>query len=473
MQLFKIQKPFLFTIFGASGDLAKLKIFPALYRLMEQHRLPKEFFIVGFARTDKTRNEFRNEFSKSIKNDVGKDLNKSLLDELEKHVYYFTGQYSEMESYKEYRTFCKKLTGGKRMPHITYFSVPPVVFKPIIKNLSKTRRSKNEDLRLIIEKPFGEDSASANQLFHLISTHFDEKQVYLLDHYLGKSAVQSILFLRHANRILNLLLRGSQIANIQITAFEKIGVENRINYFDQVGIVKDMVQSHLLQVLSLITMSIPIQNSAESLQREKNSIISALAFSKGPCCVTLGQYESYKSLKGVRKNTKTETFASLKLFIDQQYWYKIPIYIRTGKMLNAKHTFIAIEFKKYAFQKKEEEPNVLVIELYPEEKVTIKLLNKNYFGASNYQPITTSRSIACSGDDCLPEHGLLLLEVVRGRKLNFLSFPEILASWKVADEIKDYIQKNKVKVETYKDGSCGPESHERIPQRDGFKWHSC
>ena len=473
MQLFKIKKPFILTVFGASGDLAKIKIFPALYRLMEQHRLPENFYIVGFARTKMSNEEFKDFFSSGIKQVCGKDVNENILRALEKNVRYFTGSYENPNSFKEYRDFIKTLTSGKNLPQLMYFAVPPVVFEPIINNISKTRKNKNEDMRLILEKPFGEDSASANKLFHLISTHFNEDQIYLLDHYLGKSAVQSILFLRHANRILNLLLRGSQIANIQITAFEKIGVSNRINYFDQVGIIKDMVQSHLLQVLSLITMSIPIQNSAESLQREKNSIISALKFPKGPNCLKLGQYEEYKSLKDVAKNSKTETFAAIKLFIDQQYWYKIPIYVRTGKKLNAKNTYIAIEFKKYEFQKKDEEPNILIIELYPEEKVTIKLLNKNYFGASNYQSITTSRSLACSGDDCLPEHGLLLLEVIRGRKLNFLSFPEILASWKIADEINEYIKRNKIKVEIYKDNSCGPESHMQIPRRDGFKWHNC
>ncbi|MFC1748499.1 glucose-6-phosphate dehydrogenase [Pseudomonadota bacterium] len=473
MELFKIQKPFIFTIFGASGDLAKLKIFPAMYRLAEQHRLPSEYYIVGYARTDKSQDDFRKEFSASVKKDVGKDLNPKLLKDLIKHVFYFTGQYDQKKSFTEYRKYLKDLSGKTTYPHITYFSVPPVAFRPILKNLSETRKTKKEDIRLVIEKPFGEDSESAEQLFHFISQHFKKEQIYLLDHYLGKSAVQSILFLRHANRILNLLLRGSQIANIQITAAEKVGVEDRVSYFDQVGIIKDMVQSHLLQVLSLITMSIPIQDSAASLQREKNSIISALKFQDADCCVSLGQYESYKKLRDVPQNSKTETFAAIKLFIDQQYWYKVPIYIRTGKKLDGKHTFIAIEFKKYDFQKKEEEPNVLVIELYPEEKVTIKLLNKNYFGASNYQAITTSRSIACSGDDCLPEHGLLLLEVIRGRKLNFLSFPEILASWKIADEIQAHIKKRKVKVEKYKDNSPGPASQHALPEKDGFKWHCC
>ena len=470
MNLFKIEKPFILTIFGASGDLAKLKLFPALYSLAEQKRLPKEFYLVGYARTEKSKEQFKKEFIESIEDKCGKDLQKHILNELADHVHYYTGQYDNKEDFAGFRSFIKKLTKGKELSHIAYFSVPPQAFKPIIQNLGETKKH-GTDERIVIEKPFGQDTESANELFHFIARYFDENHTYLLDHYLGKSAVQSILHLRHSNRILNLLLKGPEIANIQITAFEDVGVENRIGYFEQVGIIKDMIQSHLLQMLALTTMSIPITESADSLHREKNNILSSLNLPKSDKNIVIGQYESYHKQKDVPAKSKTETFAAIRFFIDRESWYKVPIYIRTGKKLNEKHTYIAIEFKKFAFQPKDEAPNLLIIEQHPGEKITIRLINKNDFGHSTRGAITTSESIACDGDNCLPEHSLLLLDVIRGRKNNFLSFPEIIAGWQLTEAVLDSIKKNKIPLHVYKDLSEGPKAQHSLTALDGFTWH--
>lgn len=471
MNIYRIKDPFVFTIFGASGDLAKLKLFPALYSLAEQKRLPKKFYIVGYARTPKEQKEFQKEFTDSVRAKIGKDLNPTILKELAQNVYYFTGQYDELSSFQRYREFLDNLTGGKKCPHITYFSVPPQAFKPIIQNLGESKRSKNEDMRLIIEKPFGQDTKSATDLYHFISRYFEEDQAYLLDHFLGKSGVQSILNLRRTNRILNILLTGSEIANIQINALESIGIKDRVGYFDQVGIIKDMVQSHLMQLLALTTMNVPISDSAQSLHREKYSILSALKLPRGNN-VAIGQYDGYTKEKGAPKSSKTETFASMKLLIDQGSWFNVPIYIRTGKKLDRKSTTVVVEFKKLSFQKADEEPNLLVIEVGPDEKVAIQLMNKYRTGSSPYETITTSKSIACSGDYCLPEHGLLLLDVVRKNKTSFLSFPEIIASWQVTEAICDRIRRRKVRLEKYKQGSEGPKSHLKLPENDGFTWHN-
>ncbi|MBI4975507.1 glucose-6-phosphate dehydrogenase [Candidatus Peregrinibacteria bacterium] len=468
MQLYKIAKPFILTIFGASGDLAKIKLFPALYSLMEQKRLPKEFYIVGFARTEKSDKEFKKEFTDSIKENQNEPTDKKILFELEKHVYYFKGQYNDLKDFQNFKEYLKNLTGEKSLITLAYFSVPPIVFEDIIKNLGTTKE-KNEDIRLIMEKPFGEDQKSAKNLFHFVARYFDEDSIYLLDHYLGKSSVQSILHLRHSNRILNLMMKGPEISNIQITAFEKLGVTKRTGYFDQVGTIKDMIQSHLMQILALLTMSIPITENTESLHREKYSILSALKFIESEKNIVLGQYEGYKKEKGIPKNSKTETFAAIRLFIDRESWYKTPIYIRTGKKLHEKHTYIVIELKKFAFQPKDEQPNRLIIELQPEEKINIRLVNK-HGSSSDYQQITTSDSIACTGDDCLPEHGLLILDVIRKNHINFLSFEEIISTWKLTDSIVNFMRKNSVKIEKYKDESTGPESQNKLTEIDNFEW---
>ncbi len=472
METSHIKNPFALIVFGASGDLAKLKIFPAFYALAKQKRLPKEYYIIGFARTQKSQEEFKKEFVESIKNSRQKNtkIEKNLLDKLSSHLHYFTGQYNQIHDFKKFKTYLKEITKNPAITKLAYFSVPPIAFNDIIKNLGETKNSPQEDIRLIIEKPFGLDQKSAEKLFHFTARYFEEEQVYLLDHYLGKSAVQSILNLRHSNRLLNLMMKGPEIANIQITAEEKIGVKNRANYFDQVGIIKDMIQSHLLQILALITMSIPITENFYSIHREKYSILSALQFIKSKKNIVLGQYKSYHGEKDIPKNSHTETFAALRLFIDRESWYKVPIYIRTGKKMDKKDTCAVIEIKKFAFQPKEEQPNRLIIELQPDEKITIRLVNKHGH-SSEYQTISTSDSIACIGDECLPEHSLLLLDVLKKNRTHFLSFQEIIASWKLIDSIIDFIKKNKIRPEIYKDNSSGPTSQNILTEHDNFTWY--
>jgi len=467
----RIKTPFVFTIFGASGDLAKIKLFPALYRLAEQDRLPKDYYIVGFARTKMSNEEFRKEFEQSIKSARGKNIDPKILENLLSRVHYYTGQYDKLSSFQNFKKYLKNLTGSANIMKIAYFSVPPIAFKPIIKNLGESKNSKNEDIRLIVEKPFGTDTKSATELFHFVAQYFGEDQVYLLDHYLGKSAVQSILSLRHSNRLLNVMMKGPEVANIQITAFENLGVHNRVSYFEQVGTIKDMVQSHLLQILALIGMSIPITENADSLHREKNNILSALQFNKSKRNLVIGQYEHYTDKKGVPKNSKVETFAAMRLFIDRESWYKVPIYIRTGKKLYQKKNYMVVEFKKFAFQPNNEEPNRLIIELQPEEKITITLVNKRKGAGGMSQNISISDSLSCEEDDCLPEHSQLILDVLGKKKINFLCFPEIISSWKVSDAISHFIERNKIRPEIYPQASRGPKSQNRLTEIDGFKWY--
>jgi len=466
----KIEKPFIFTVFGASGNLAEIKIFPTLYELKRKRLMPAEFFIVGYARSHMTEEEFRNFVGKSVKEHYKGKVNDKVLSALLSHVHYVAGQYDKKEDFVKYKKHIERLAGRKKLANVCYFAVPPVVFKPIIEGLGETRKSPKEDIRLVLEKPFGDDASSASDLFHFVSRYFKEDQIYLLDHYLGKSVVQSILTLRETNRILNLMMKGSEISNIQISAFETVGVEERAGYFERVGTLKDMIQSHLLQVLALITMSIPVTNSDKSLHREKYSILSAIKFNRSKSNIVLGQYESYKKIKEVPSNSQTDTFAALRLFIDRQSWYKVPIYIRTGKKLHEHHTYIVIELKKHGFQPNNEQPNRVVIEFYPDEKLNIKLLNRHGRQAK-YQDITTSDTIACEGDACMPEHGVLLLDALHGRKKFFLSFPEVIATWELVDSIVKFAKKNRVTVETYKDGSMGPKSQEKLTEMDDFEWY--
>jgi glucose-6-phosphate 1-dehydrogenase len=466
----KINEPFVLTIFGASGNLAEIKLFPMLYKLAEKELLPKNFYIIGFSRSDYSQKEFREYVKKSIKNHIDDKINNKTLSLLVKKFHYVQGKYSKKDDFKKWKNYIKEnVKNIEKLVQIAYFAVPPKVFKDIMKNIGETKSSKKEDIRLVLEKPFGDDASSASDLFHFVSQYFDEKNIYLLDHYLGKSVVQSILTLRESNRILNLIMKGSEVANIQITAFEKVGVEERIGYFERTGTLKDMIQSHLLQVLALITMSIPVSDRPESLHRERYSILNALTFKKSKDNIVLGQYENYTNHKNVPKDSKTNTFAAIKLLIDRQSWYRVPIYIRTGKRLHEKHTYIVIDLKKFAFQKQEEPCNRVIIEFFPEEKLQIKLVNK-IGQTTKYQDVITSDTIACKEESCLPEHGLLLLDIIKGEKRYFLSFPEVIATWELIDSVVKFSKRKKVRVEKYKGGSKGPKSQAKITENDNFKW---
>jgi glucose-6-phosphate 1-dehydrogenase len=465
-----ILKPFVFTLFGASGNLAKIKLFPSFYQLAFFGYLPDEYYIFGYSRTEKTEKEFKKEFADAVRANE-KVVDEKVLSKLIEHVYYFHGQYDDLARFTEFHDYVHEVSKGGDIEHTSYFSVPPSVYENIITNLVSVHEHDRERVRLIIEKPFGNDEESAEDLYHFVSSHFEEEQIFLLDHYLGKTAVQSILQLRHSNRFLNLMMRGSEIANIQITAFEDYGIGERAGYFDNTGIIRDMVQSHLLQSLALVTMSIPLRQSAESIQRERNSVLSAVYSPLHEHDIVIGQYSSYHTEKDVPENSSTETFAALRLKIDRDTWHNVPLYLRTGKKLCEKHTFVVVEFKKFEYQSDDDEPNRFVIELQPEERISLKLLNK--IGPEEiYQEVTTTDSIACSVEDgCLKDHTSLILSAMRGERTYFLSFPEVISTWKITDAIIQTIQDKKIPLEIYEDGSCGPDSQSNVTNRDNFKWY--
>jgi glucose-6-phosphate 1-dehydrogenase len=472
--IFRIKEPLIFTVYGASGDLAKLKIFPALFALAEQNRFPEKLAIVGYARSQSTQADFRNDFKNSVKDRyVGTwgEYQDSVLEKLLPKVHYFSGQYDRFDDFKNFKQFLAEKLACKTWPqHLMYFSVPPFVVKPILAQVAEVFKPRENDLRLILEKPFGSNEDSAQQMFHFLSQHYTESQLYFLDHYLGKKAVRSLIPLRHMNRILNSMLKGREIANIQISAIEPMGVGERIGYFDEVGTIKDVVQSHLLQVLAMLTMSIPIDDEAERVQEERTSILNALDFLPDKNHLCLGQYEGYKGEHEKVKNSDTETFAALRLSINRETWHDVPIFLRTGKKLDAKHTYLVVELKKFSFQDVAQEPNRVIIEFYPQECIQIRLLDED--GATlRHGEIAASESIACHGDYCLPEHGLLILDVVRGEKRFFLGMPEIVASWHIVDQVVNFITAKKLKPEIYKVGTKGPKGQHNLMKGTNFSWY--
>lgn len=459
-------------IFGATGDLASLKLFPAIYELYTQDQLPESFQLIGFGRTALSMEDFQKIFQKSVEAKFGAAAKG--LDELLKKVFYFNGQYDSVESFQKLGKYCQEIAAGQSasaindslleadlggIERVAYFSVPPNVFGNIVENLAVTLKKSSSPLKIVIEKPFGVDEKSAEHLFMQISEHFEEENVYLLDHFLGKRPIQSILKLRMENNVINLMIKGPEIAGIRISAWEKGGVDKRIGYYDQVGAMKDMIQSHLLQILSLITMDIPVNSDIASLQREKNNILSAVRFSGKREEVLFAQFKGYSALEGVAKDSHTDTFTRLKLSIDRRDWFNVPIVIETGKRINQDKTVVDIEFKKMASQEEAVTNNRLVFEMKPDEKISLKLVqqrnNKNHGEKRVFENILLEQGLMCQTDFCLGDYSSLLNDIFRGEKIYFLSFPEIIAAWKVIDSVEKLRAKEKIMPIIYEEESDG------------------
>lgn len=303
--------PFTLIIFGASGSLAKLKLFPALYELAKEKRLPKDYSIVGYARTPMEKEAFQNLFEHAVR-EHEEHIDEAALADLLKHLSYFSGAYDEDSAYTDFKKFLAKVEPSKKRIRMAYFSVPPSAFTPIFKGLGKADLDTPlAPLRLIIEKPFGYDLKSAKALQKALKNSFKQDQIFLLDHYLGKEAVSNLLSLRYANSILSHLMNAKYVSNIQITAMEDRDIEGRANYFDQVGVLRDMMQSHLFQVLAYLTMNPMVDPTAKAIHREKTRILKSIALD--PNSLVKAQYKGYLKEPGIAKNSQTETYAALKL----------------------------------------------------------------------------------------------------------------------------------------------------------------
>ncbi len=468
----KAKGNFTLIIFGASGSLAKLKLFPSIYELAKEKRLPKDFKIMGYARTPMTDEKFRKLFERSVRK-AEKYIDEAALKRVLKQVHYFSGQYDDEADYKNFRKEIKKLEKSKDRVRIAYFSVPPSAFTDIFKNLGRVNfNSRKSALRLVIEKPFGYNLRSAKALRRTLNKHFQTEQIFLLDHYLGKEAVSNLLSLRYANSVLTTLMHRDYVSNIQITAMEDKDIEGRANYFDHVGIMRDMVQSHLLQILAYLTMQAPRKQNADAIHLEKTRILKSIKVDLKS--IVRGQYQGYTKEKDIPNDSRTETFAAMKLHSNHPLWKGVPIYLRSGKSLKQKWTSVVIEFKPRWAQREHGnvKPNRLVIQIQPTEKIEFNLLTKLGGKTFDFHDLTTGRPIFCSGD-CLSEHGRLFLDVIAGNQSLFLNFDEIFAAWRVIDPVQKLCDKQKrksCKPDMYKRGGLGPKSADEMIKKDGFEW---
>ena len=433
-------------VFGASGDLAKLKIYPALFELFSQNFLEPDFNLIGYSRSKIEAQDFQTLVRNSIQNkatELGSSI--QMVENFLERSSYISGQYDQKADLENIFEKIKTIAPGNAQKSekdqiLCYFSVPPQVFEPLILGLAVF--DQNYNLKVVIEKPFGVSEASAKRLYSLITQNFNEDQFYLLDHFLGKIAVRDILALRQQNSILNHLLKGKHIKSIQISALETVGVDSRLGFFDSVGSIRDMIQSHLLQVLALVCMDLPVNN--QSVSREKGHILASTNFHPSANNLKIGQYADYRSQNAAVANSNTETFVAVKLMIDRQDWYKTPIYIRTGKKLSQKTSKVVVEFNNLITQNEDSPTNKLTLEFAPNETINLQL--SHTFGS-----IQTTESLSCVGPGCLSDYASLINDAFKGDHLYFVTFEQIIQSWRVTDQILAF--KESLEPQSYTPGS--------------------
>ncbi len=479
----------IFTIFGATGDLTKRKLIPAAFTLYSQGRLPEGFAIVAIGRRNKTRDGYRDEMKSFMVDKLGKAVDESLWRDFSGKIIYYKMNFLEDDGYVLLNGLSVEIdkdlkTMGNR---IYYLATAPEFFEIIIKKLhvNGMLENRNSWQRVMIEKPFGSDLSTARKLNENIIKFLHEDKIFRIDHYLGKEMIQNILSLRFGNSIFEPLWNHNYIDHIQIISTETLGVESRGSYYDKTGIIKDMLQNHILQMLTLISMEPPVNLEAESIRDEKVKVLQALRpFDKTtlPETVVAGQYGegsgflAYRDEDRVADDSDTDTFIAVKTCIDNFRWGGVPIYIFAGKRMPKKTTKIIIHFKKLPginFYEgfSDTKPNVLVIRIQPDEGLFFRINAKkpgNDFSLGN---VDLDYCQDCGYEGNSPEaYERLILEAVNNNKALFTRWDELENSWKYIDSL--YKARSDISPEypNYAAGSHGPEAAYDLIGRDGRIW---
>lgn len=468
------------VVLGASGDLAKKKTFPALFGLFRNQFLPQDIKIVGYARTKMDREEFLKRVKSSIKTPT-KEIEGQLKEFLEICTY-VSGQYDQDESFVQLREHLEDLEKGKKEHNrVFYMALPPSVFTVVSQKLKKNCYPKSGISRIIVEKPFGKDLESSRQLQKDLEPNWKEEEIFRIDHYLGKEMVKNILILRFGNEFFGATWNRNHIDNVQITFKEPFGTEGRGGYFDEFGIIRDVMQNHLLQVLTLLAMERPISFSAEDIRDEKVRVLRGIPAIE-PKNVIIGQYgksldgnkPAYKEDETVPKDSRCPTFCAMVAYIKNERWDGVPFILKAGKALNEQKTEIRIQFKDVTSGIFKDIPrNELVMRIQPNEAVYIKMNSK--LPGLSMQTVVTELDLTYRrrfSDLKIPEaYESLILDALNGDHSNFVRDDELDASWRIFSPLLHYLDDNKEIVPMeYPYGSRGPAVLDDFTSSYGYKF---
>lgn len=479
-----------FVLFGATGDLAKRKIFPALFNLYLDGKMPTAFSVVGVGRREWSDAEFQASVDQAVRTFSRRTTMEPLqMKEFLGAFRYAAVDVTDPDAYHKLLDIVKRREDELHIPEnrMFYLSVAPEFFSVIAANIKASHLGSTTGWkRLIIEKPFGHDLKSAEDLNRKLTAAFEEEEIFRIDHYLGKPMVQNLEALEFANPVFQAIWNNQYIANVQITASETVGVEERAGYYDHAGAIRDMVQNHMLQMLMMVAMHLPKRITPQEIRNEKRKVMEAVRPLRKEDVhkhVIRAQYAAgeiqgqpvvgYKEEPGVDPASMTDTFVAARVWIDDPFWKGVPFYIRTGKRMKEKSTRIVIEFKNpleklYQHQNEKPAPNLLIISVNPDEGIALQVNQKNPSKSGKIEPVTVNFS---AGTKDVPEaYELLLFDALRGDSTYFAHAKEVELSWKWVQPILEAFEENLVPLHSYQAGSYGPKASQELLEADGFQW---
>jgi glucose-6-phosphate 1-dehydrogenase len=488
----RVPEPCALVVFGVTGDLARKKLLPAIYDLANRGLLPADFVLLGFARRDWGDGDFESLAKEAAKEHARTDWSEEVWSRLSGDIKFVPGSFDDDEAFDELASTLDELRNshGIKGNAAFYLSIPPSMFPTVLKQMERTKMADNSASggwrRVVVEKPFGHDLESAIELNRLVDDVFTAQDVFRIDHYLGKETVQNLMALRFANQLFEPVWNANYVDSVQITMAEDVGIGGRAGFYDATGAARDVLQNHLLQLLALTAMEEPVEFTADAIRTEKLKVLRAITLPLDLAAYAVrGQYDqgwlagervaAYRAEKDVPADSKTESYAAVRLGIDTRRWAGVPFYLRTGKRLPRRVTEIAVLFKKaphLPFSHTDTEElghNQLVIRVQPDEGVTLKFGSKVPGSMMEVRDVAMDFLYGEAFTESSPEaYERLILDVMLGDATLFPRNEEVESSWRVIDPLEDFWAGQQ--PELYRAGEWGPKGADNMLARDGRQW---